>query len=42
MRTAGVGVFPQVGGVMDMNKAGPSFFHGQGPSRVEDCTISGE
>lgn len=40
MKTVGVGVFLQLGGLMIMNKAGLSFIRGQrGPSRVEDCTI---
>ena len=43
MRTAGVGVFPQLGGILIMDQAGASFIHGQGgPSGVEDRAFGAE
>lgn len=43
MRTSRVRVFPQLRGMMVMNKAGPCFVCGQGrPYRVEDRIVVGE
>ena len=43
MGAAGVGVFPQLGGILIMDKVGASFFRGQRtPSGVEDRTFGTE
>ena len=43
LATAGVGVFPQLGGILIMDKAGASFVRGQKtPSGVEDRTFEME